>query len=147
MNLSETTAFTDPVFLRNFGLSRVTVLDYFLHPLNPFKSKNETCNEKLARQNISIGMLMERGTDRRPGPMTLEKAEEEYNNRLSHMKGEQYELLPPPHPTTKGGVVVSRDELRLAFEKYDFKVLVHMLGLRVYRTSTTTNDDKKGVVL
>jgi len=39
---------------------------------------------------------MERGTDACPGPMTLTQAEDEYRIALSHRKGEQYELLPPP---------------------------------------------------
>jgi len=92
--MSETDSFVDPVFLARFGLSRVNVIDYFLHPLNPFRTKNNTSNEVLAMQNISIGTLMAQGTGIRPGPMILREAEEEYVAALLYLTGEQYELVP-----------------------------------------------------
>ena len=92
--MSDTASFVDPVFLARFGLSRVNVLDYFLHPLNPFRTKNNTSNEVLAMQNISIGTIMAQGTGIRPGPMSLREAEEEYAAALLYLKGEQYELIP-----------------------------------------------------
>lgn len=95
---SETASFTDPQFLATFGLSRINAIEYFLHPLNPFRSKNETGNEVLAMQGISISLLMHHGIAGRhqSGPLSLERAEDEYNAALSRLQGEQYELLPPP---------------------------------------------------
>ena len=96
--MSETASFVDPVFLARFGLARVNCVDYFLHPLNPFRTKaNNTSNEVLAMQGISIGMLMAHGVHNE-GPMTPMTAEEEYNKALSRLTGEQYELLPPTVP-------------------------------------------------
>lgn len=92
--MADTASFVDPVFLARFGLSRVNVLDYFLHPLNPFRTKNNTSNEVLAMQNIGIGTLMAQGTGIKPGPMSLKAAEEEYATALSYLTGEQYELIP-----------------------------------------------------
>ena len=91
--MSETASFVDPVFLARFGLSRVNVLDYFLHPLNPFRTNVNTSNEVLAMQGIGIGMFMQMGVTGVPLP--LEQAEEEYAKALSRLTGEQYELLPP----------------------------------------------------
>lgn len=91
--MSETASFVDPVFLARFGLSRVNVLDYFLHPLNPFRTKANTSNEVLAMQGVGIGTLMAQGVN--AGPLTPEAAEEEYSKALSRATGEQYELLPP----------------------------------------------------
>ena len=94
--MAETASFVDPVFLARFGLSRANVLDYFLHPLNPFRTKANTSNEVLSMQGINIGMLMAQGTGAKPPPLTLSVAEEEYALALKHLTGEQYELLPPP---------------------------------------------------
>jgi hypothetical protein len=94
--MSETASFVDPVFLARFGLSRVNVLDYFLHPLNPFRSKVNTSNEVLAMQGIGIGLLMQQGPNNLPLPP--QAAEEEYAKSLSKLTGEQYELLPPMDP-------------------------------------------------
>jgi hypothetical protein len=92
--MSETASFVDPVFLARFGLSRVNVLDYFLHPLNPFRTQVNTSNEVLAMQGIGIGMLMQVGPNGFPLPP--QAAEEEYARALSRLTGEQYELLTPP---------------------------------------------------
>mmetsp|Transcript_33425 Transcript_33425/g.40481 ORF Transcript_33425/g.40481 Transcript_33425/m.40481 type:complete len:244 (-) Transcript_33425:56-787(-) len=94
--MSETASFTDPVFLARFGLFRFNALDYFLHPLNPFKTKSKTSNEVLLMQGIDIGTLMQQGTGGKPGPLSPTVAEDEYNLALSRLTGEQYELLPPP---------------------------------------------------
>lgn len=91
--MSETASFVDPVFLARFGLSRANVLDYFLHPLNPFRTQVNTSNEVLAMQGISIGMLMQQGIT--GFPMSPQAAEEEYHRSLARLTGEQYELLPP----------------------------------------------------
>lgn len=91
--MSETASFVDPVFLARFGLSRANALDYFLHPLNPFRSKVNTSNEVLNMQGISIGILMAPGPTSQPLPPQM--AEEEYARSLSKLTGEQYELLPP----------------------------------------------------
>jgi hypothetical protein len=96
--MSDTASFTDPVFLDRFGLSRANVLDYFLHPLNPFRTKANTSNEVLSMQGISIGILMAHGIMGREGLMSAVAAEEEYNKALSRLTGEQYELLPPTAP-------------------------------------------------
>lgn len=94
--MSETASFVDPVFLARFGLSRANVLDYFLHPLNPFRTAANTSNEVLGMQGISIGMLMAQGLQGEPlSPMA---AEEEYGNALSRLTGEQYEIMPPADP-------------------------------------------------
>ena len=95
--MSETASFVDPVFLARFGLSRVNVLDYFLHPLNPFRTPNNTSNEVLAMQGTSIGMFIQAGTN--GIPMSPQIAEEEYGKALSRLTGEQYELLPPSDPS------------------------------------------------
>jgi MED6 mediator sub complex component len=95
--MSETASFVDPVFLARFGLGRVNVLDYFLHPLNPFRTKANTSNEVLAMQGIGVGVLMAHGTTNE-GPMSAVAAEEEYKKALSRLTGEQYELLPPALP-------------------------------------------------
>jgi hypothetical protein len=92
--MSETASFVDPVFLARFGLTRINAVDYFLHPLNPFRTKSKTSNEVLSMQGISIGTLMAWGTGNRPGPLTLEDGEEEFSLALSRLTGEQYELLP-----------------------------------------------------
>jgi hypothetical protein len=95
--MSETASFVDPVFLARFGLTRVNAIDYFLHPLNPFRTNAKTSNEVLGMQGINIGTLMQWGTGARPGPLKLEQGEEEYRVALSRLTGEQYELLPMPH--------------------------------------------------
>jgi MED6 mediator sub complex component len=104
--MSETASFVDPVFLARFGLNRFNVLDYFLHPLNPFRTKAVTSNEVLAMQGTSIGMLMQQqqqqagGFSSAKGSMMTphQQAEEEYGNALRQNAGEQYELLPPVDP-------------------------------------------------
>lgn len=99
MSSSETASFTDPQFLATFGLSRMNALEYFLHPLNPFRSKAQTCNEMLAEQGISITNLVYHGIgQQQSGPLSIERAEEEYHAALSRLQGEQYELLVPPQP-------------------------------------------------
>lgn len=92
--MSETASFVDPVFLARFGLSRVNAIDYFLHPLNPFRTAVNTSNEVLAMQGMTIGMLMQHGKNGEP--LSPQAAEEEYNLALTRLAGEQYELLPPP---------------------------------------------------
>ena len=92
--MSETASFVDPVFLARFGLARTNVIDYFLHPLNPFRTKAKTSNEILSMQGIGIGTLMAWGTGHCPGPLSLEDCEEEYSLALSRLTGDQYELLP-----------------------------------------------------
>ena len=92
--MSETASFVDPVFLARFGLTRINAVDYFLHPLNPFRTSAKTSNEVLNMQGIGIGTLMAWGTSTRPGPLTPEQGEEEYNAALAGLTGEQYELLP-----------------------------------------------------
>mmetsp|Transcript_42824 Transcript_42824/g.103396 ORF Transcript_42824/g.103396 Transcript_42824/m.103396 type:complete len:366 (+) Transcript_42824:109-1206(+) len=101
--------FTDPVFLARFGLSRSNALDYFLLPLNPFRTPNNTSNETLSMQGTSIMMMMQQGQPAMfhhapnnmmmmPGTMSLQEAEIEYHKTLQRMTGEQYELLPPVDP-------------------------------------------------
>uniref|UniRef100_A0A7S4N3K2 Mediator of RNA polymerase II transcription subunit 6 n=1 Tax=Odontella aurita TaxID=265563 RepID=A0A7S4N3K2_9STRA len=92
--MSDTASFVDPVFLARFGLSRFNVLDYFLHPLNPFRTKVNTSNEVLGMQGINVGTLMQQGTGMSGGPMSPAAAEEEYARALSRLNGEQYELMP-----------------------------------------------------
>lgn len=94
--MSETASFVDPVFLARFGLSRVNLIDYFLHPLNPFRTPNNTSNEVLNMQGISIGMLMQPSLGHIP--LSPIAAEEAYAKSLSKLTGDQYELLPPPDP-------------------------------------------------
>lgn len=94
--MSETASFVDPVFLAHFGLSRQNVLEYFLHPLNPFRTSVNTSNEVLGMQGMDIGRLQQFGTNGVPLPP--QAAEAEYNLALSRSTGEQYELLPPPTP-------------------------------------------------
>jgi len=107
--MSDTDSFVDPVFLARFGLSRVNVIDYFLHPLNPFRTLANTSNEVLAMQGICIGTLLQQGmmatvaaTAGAGGVgklMTPQQAEEEYEKALrQNHPGEQYELLPPDDP-------------------------------------------------
>ena len=96
-DMAETASFVDPVFLARFGLSRCNVLDYFLHPLNPFRTKANTSNEVLGMQGINIGTLMQQGTGQ-GGPLTPFAAEEEYSRALSRLTGEQYEMMPPSDP-------------------------------------------------
>lgn len=91
---SDTASFTDPIFLATYGLNRITVLDYFLHPLNPFRTKSKCCNDILISQQISIGFIMQNGIGMRPGPLSLSQAEEEFSNALKRLQGEQYELMP-----------------------------------------------------
>jgi len=92
--MSETASFVDPVFLARFGLTRINAIDYFLHPLNPFRTKSTTSNEVLSMQGINIGTLMATGTGTRPGPLPLEEGEDLQTVALSRLTGEQYELLP-----------------------------------------------------
>lgn len=97
-------SFIDPVFLARFGLSRINALDYFLHPLNPFRSKTQqSSNEILSMQGISLDTLQQSQIQQqhlqgRPYDIVsaLRRAEEEYNQQLEKLVGEQYELLPPP---------------------------------------------------
>jgi len=103
----------DPVFLARFGLFRANVMDYFLHPLNPFRTQINTSNEVLAMQGISIGMLMQQGVNGEP--LSPVAAEEEYSNALSRLTGEQYELMPPDDPslyTTPSPLYTIRHVLR-----------------------------------
>ena len=93
--MSETAAFVDPVFLARFGLTRANAIDYFLHPLNPFRTKAKTSNEVLGMQGISIGTLTAWGTSVRPGPLSPPEGEHEYHAALARLTGEQYELLAP----------------------------------------------------
>lgn len=76
---------------------RANVLDYFLHPLNPFRTQVNTSNEVLSMQGIGIGILMQHGLHGEP--LTPMQAEQEYSNALSRLAGEQYELLPPNDPS------------------------------------------------
>ena len=92
--MSETASFVDPVFLARFGLTRINAIDYFLHPLNPFRTTAKTSNEVLNMQGCNIGTLMAWGTGTRPGPLSMEDGEDEYRRALSRLTGEQYELLP-----------------------------------------------------
>jgi hypothetical protein len=94
--MSETASFVDPVFLARFGLYRANVLSYFLHPLNPFRTKANTSNEVLSMQGVDIGTLMAQGVG--AGPLSQQAAEEEYMRALAQQTGEQYELLPPQDP-------------------------------------------------
>ncbi len=99
--MSETSSFVDPVFLARFGLSRLNALDYFLHPLNPFRTSATTSNEILAMQGVGIGTLMQQGMvqhQNNNGVVALSPgaAEHEYAIALTRLNGEQYELLPPP---------------------------------------------------
>mmetsp|Transcript_27851 Transcript_27851/g.42165 ORF Transcript_27851/g.42165 Transcript_27851/m.42165 type:complete len:270 (-) Transcript_27851:910-1719(-) len=94
--MSDTASFVDPVFLARFGLSRMNALDYFLHPLNPFRTSKNTSNEVLAMQGTGIGTLIQFGLN--GVPLTPQAAEEEYNLALTRLNGEQYELMPPPTP-------------------------------------------------
>lgn len=103
--MSETASFVDPVFLARFGLTRINAIDYFLHPLNPFRTKSKTSNEVLNMQGINIGTLMAWGTGTRPGPLTLEDGEDEYRVSLSRLTGEQYELLPLAAPGAGEGAL------------------------------------------
>lgn len=98
--MSETASFVDPVFLARFGLSRQNVLEYFLHPLNPFRTITNTSNEVLAMQGIDIGRLQQFGTNGVSLPP--QAAEHELTLALSRSTGEQYELLPPPTPDGYG---------------------------------------------
>ena len=95
--MSLTSKYVDREFLARFGLARSNCLEYFLHPLNQFRTKAKTSNEVLGMQGISIGMLMAHGVSNE-GPMPPIAAEEEYNKALSRLTGEQYELLPPVVP-------------------------------------------------
>jgi hypothetical protein len=71
--------------------------DYFLHPLNPFRTSANTGNEILAMQGIGIGMLMQQGVVSGE-PLSPAAAEEEYSTALSRLMGEEYELMPPSDP-------------------------------------------------
>jgi hypothetical protein len=99
--MSETTSFTDPVYLARFGLFRTNAIDYFLHPLNPFRTKANTSNEVLAMQGTTIPLLMQQGVFQQV-VLTAQAAEQEYHKALAHLTGEQYELLPPDDPTPLG---------------------------------------------
>lgn len=97
--MSETDSFVDPVFLARFGLSRCNAVDYFLHPLNPFRTKTNTSNESLGMQGIGIGTIMQLGIVAGEGPMPPPAAEEAFGKALQQQfPGEQYELLPPTDP-------------------------------------------------
>lgn len=101
--MSDYITFTDPVFLARFGLNRTNALDYFLLPLNPFRTPNNTSNETLSMQGTTIGLLVQQGHmyhrqhvfGNVAGGMTLQEAEAEYHKALTKLTGEQYELLPP----------------------------------------------------
>jgi hypothetical protein len=101
--MAETASFTDPVYLARFGLFRANVLNYFLHPLNPFRTTANTSNEYLEMQQITIGLLMQTGVPNATSggmsvPLPPKAAEEEYARALSRLTGEQYELMPPVDP-------------------------------------------------
>ncbi|GAX09414.1 mediator of RNA polymerase II transcription subunit 6 [Fistulifera solaris] len=97
--MSETASFVDPVFLARFGLNRTNVLDYFLHPLNPFRTTVNTSNEVVAMQGIGIGIFMQQGLHHGEPPLSPQQAEIEYHNALAKLTGEQYELMPPSEPS------------------------------------------------
>lgn len=101
--MSETASFVDPVYLARFGLFRANVLNYFLHPLNPFRTPANTSNEYLEMQQVTIGLLMQIGIPNANSggmcvPLPPKAAEEEYARALSRLTGEQYELMPPVDP-------------------------------------------------
>ena len=98
-------SFIDPVFLARFGLSRANAIDYFLHPLNPFRrnvsSGTTSSNEVLAMQGISLDTLLQTQIQQqhlqgRPyDPISaLSRAEYDYSRHLEKLVGEQYELVP-----------------------------------------------------
>ena len=126
--MSETASFVDPVFLSHFGLGRVNVIDYFLHPLNPFRTKATTSNEELAMQRLSIGTLMQYGSGAKPGPLSLKDAEEEYAICLSNLTGEQYELMPYAPPT-----ILSTNPMDMAMMQSPLLTIRH-----VFRTNVNT---------
>ena len=95
--MADTESFVDPVFLARFGLQRANVIEYFLHPLNPFRATVNTSNDVLAMQGVTIGILMQQGM--RGEPLTPQAAEAEYQAALTKLTGEQYELLPPVDPS------------------------------------------------
>lgn len=97
LQVSQTTSFTDPVYLARFGLSRADAIDYFLHPLNPFRTKVNTSNEVLAMQGTTITLLMQQGFFQQV-VLTPQAAEQEYHKALARLTGEQYELVPPDDP-------------------------------------------------
>lgn len=141
--MSDTASFVDPVFLARFGLARVNVLDYFLHPLNPFRTKAKTSNEVLAMQMIGIGMLMAHGTTGE-GPMSAVAAEDEYNKALSRLTGEQYELLPPApaklqqhDPATAANIPPVAQRLPTTEQLYMMQSPLYTIR-HVLRTSATT---------
>ncbi|KAL7472011.1 hypothetical protein ACHAXS_012329 [Conticribra weissflogii] len=109
--MSETASFVDPVFLARFGLTRINCIDYFLHPLNPFRTAAKTSNEVLNMQGINIGTLMAWGTGSRPGPLSLQEGEDEYRLALERLTGEQYELVGLPNEWL-GKVEMTREELK-----------------------------------
>jgi hypothetical protein len=82
--------------LESSDIALLVASDYFLHPLNPFRTSANTGNEVLAMQGIGIGMLMQQGTGINAGEaLSPAAAEEEYSTALSRLMGEQYELMPP----------------------------------------------------
>lgn len=133
--MSETASFVDPVFLARFGLARVNVLDYFLHPLNPFRTKANTSNEVLAMQGIGIGILMAHGITGE-GPMSAVAAEDEYHKALSRLHGEQYELLPPA-PAKRDPDAPAETRLPTAEQLYVQPSPLYTIR-HVLRTSATT---------
>ena len=105
--MSETLSFNDPLFLSRFGLSRANAIDYFLLPVNPFRTQANTSNEVLHMQGTTIYLLMHQGMFPQqqqqqnfhvPQMLTPQAAEDEYNKALAKLTGEQYELLPPTDP-------------------------------------------------
>lgn len=139
--MSETASFVDPVFLARFGLSRANVLEYFLHPLNPFRSTTAKTitNEHLASQQTTIGMLMAQGL-RGEGPMPAIVAEDEYNKLLSkYTNEEQYELLPPEPPAPiEGQPVPEQQPATLTTEQlYTMPSPLYVIR-HVFRSTTTS---------
>jgi len=94
--MSETASFVDPVWLAKWGCVRSNAIEYFLHPLNPFRPKDPVSNEIIHQQGTDITRLMHLGHNGRSGPLSLAQAEEEYNAALARLTGEQVELAPPP---------------------------------------------------
>lgn len=120
----ENASFTDPNYLATYGLNRTTAVDYFLHPLNPFRTKNKCTNDILNSQQISISWIMVNGIGVRPGPLTIQQAEEEMQAALAREHNqEQYELIPVDNPGSIEAINSPLFTIRHVYRESETKVV------------------------
>jgi hypothetical protein len=147
--MSLTESFVDARFLAQFGLSRVNVLDYFMHPLNPFlfKTEEQITNQLLSMQGIDIGSLMYQGSGNIPPPLSLNQAEDEYNIALTKLNGHQYELVRNPDDQLQSPLYTIRHVFRTSPTTSTVLEIFYIVEGVIYKAPSASSVMKANVAL